>query len=91
MDNELQGLAEGLANTVNGKGGFKIEQIVKLLSTDSGKKILAMLMSDGGERVKRAAQGAKGGDLSGVQGIVASIAETPEGRALLSELMNGKK
>ncbi len=87
MGNELEGLAKSLADTVGGKGGMNFEKLIKLFSTDSGKKILASLLADGGERVKRAASGAKSGDMSGVQGIISSISETDEGKQLLAELM----
>lgn len=87
MGNELEGLAKNLADTVNGKGGFKLEHIIRLLSTEGGKRVLASLLSDGGERVKRAAASAKDGDMSGVQAIISSIADTEEGRQLLGELM----
>jgi len=91
MGNELENLAMSLGNMVNGKGGASLENLVRILSTDSGKRILATLMSDGGERVKRAATGAKSGDMSGVRDIIASVAETEEGRRLLAELTKGMK
>lgn len=87
MGNELEGLAKSLADTVGGKGGMNFEKLIRLFSTDSGKRVLVSLLSDGGERVKRAASGAKSGDMSGVQSIVSSIAETDEGKQLLAELM----
>ncbi len=92
MSNELDSLAKDLSDTVNGKGGFRIEQIIKLLSTESGKRVLASLMADGGARIKNAAEGAKRGDLGGVSSIISSIAETEDGKQILSELMsnNGK-
>ena len=89
MSNELENLAENLAGTVNGKGSIKIEQIIKLLSTDSGRRVLASLMADGGVRLKAAAEGAKKGDLNGIQSVISSIAETEEGKSLLNELMRG--
>jgi len=91
MSNELDGLAKGLNDAVNGKGGLKLEQVIKLLATENGKKILSLLMSDGGERVKKAAVKAKGGDVSGVQGIISAISETEEGRELLGELLKELK
>ena len=87
MGNELEGVAKSLTDAMNGKNSLKLEQIIRLLSTESGKKILASLMADGGENVKRAANGAKNGDMSGVQNIISSIAGTEEGRNVLGELM----
>ena len=65
-----------------------MEQIIKLLSTENGKRVLATLMADGGARIKNAAEGAKRGDLGGVSSIISSIAETEDGRQILSELVN---
>ena len=91
MANELEGLAKNLTDAISGKGNISFEKLIRLFSTDSGKRILASLVADGGDRVKRAAMGAKSGDMSGVQGLVASIAETEEGRALLAEFMRSAK
>ena len=90
MGNELEGLVKNLTGAMSGKDELKLEQIIRLLSTDSGKKILASLMADGGENIKRAAAGAKSGDMSGVQSIISSIASTEEGRDVLNELMRNK-
>lgn len=92
MSKELEGLAKNLADAVNGNGGgINLQKALSLFSTESGKKVLAKLLADGGERVRRAASVAKSGDMSGVQSIIASVAETEEGRRLLGELMNGAK
>lgn len=88
MSKDLEHLAENLADTVNGKGNIKMEQIIKLLSTDGGKRVLASLLSDGGARIKSAAEAAKKGNLTGVQSVISSIAETEEGKELLNGLMN---
>ena len=87
MPNELEGLAKNLADSVNGKGGKGLEKIMKALSTESGKRILMSILSDGGEKVRKAATGAKNGDMRGVQAIISSVAETEEGRELLSDLL----
>ncbi len=87
MDNDLSSLAKNLVDSISGKGKkLSLEHVAKLLSSDNGKKILAALLSDGGERVRRAAEAAKGGDSGGIHDIISSIAETPEGAALLREL-----
>ena len=91
MANELEGLAENLAGKISGNGGIRFEKLIRLFSTDAGKRILASLIADGGDKVKRAAVNAGAGDMSGVQDIIASIAETEEGRALLSEFMKDTK
>lgn len=88
MAKDLEHLAENLADTVSGKGNIKMEQIIKLLSTDGGKRVLASLLSDGGAKIKSAAEAAKSGNLTGVQSVISSIAETEDGKTLLSELMN---
>lgn len=91
MANELEGLAKNLTDSISGKGGINFERLMRILATDAGKRILASLLSDGGERVKRAAYSAKTGDMSGVQSVIESIAETEEGRELLGQLMRDAK
>lgn len=91
MDNEMEKLAKNLADSVGKSGGINFEKLVGLLSSESGKRILASLLSDGGVRVKKAAELAKNGDMSGVGGIISSIAATEEGRELLLKLSREKK
>ena len=91
MDNEMEKLAKNLADSVGKSEGVNFEKIVSILSTDSGKKVLASLLSDGGVRVKKAAEMAKNGDMSGVGGLIATISSTEEGRNLLSKFSQEKK
>lgn len=87
MDNDLSGFAKNLSDTLSGNGKKKaLENIMRLLSTDSGKRVMASLLSDGGESVKRAAEAAKSGDVSGVESIISAITKTPDGEKLISEL-----
>lgn len=90
MDNEMEKLAKNLADSVGRSGKMNFEKLIGLLSTENGKKILASLLADGGVRVKKAAELARNGDMSGVGGIIATIASTEEGRALLSKLSSEK-
>ena len=92
MDYDLSSLAKSLAGGVNGKGEkLSLESVARLLSSDNGKKVLAALLSDGGDRVRRAAEAAKRGDTEGVSDIIKSISEIPEGEAILRELRGGKE
>lgn len=89
MDKELEVVAEKLSDTVLGKGGgLSFEKVMKLLATPGGKQVLAHLLSDGGQRIKRAAIDAKKGNMNGIREIIASISETEEGRNILGELIN---
>ena len=85
MENEMEKLAKSLTDSVGKSGGIKFEKLVGILSTDGGKKILSSLLSDGGVRVRKAAELAKNGDMSGVGEIIATIASTEEGRELLAK------
>ncbi len=92
MNDEFNSLAEGLSKLISGgNGSATFEKLIKLLSTEKGKKVLAMLLSDGGESVKRAATGAKNGDMSGVYSIMANVASTKEGAEILKELLGNTK
>ena len=87
MDNELYALAEKLAGE-RGKGA-SLERVAKLFSTDAGKRVLATLLADGGDSVKRAADAVKSGDVSGIGEIISKVASTPDGEAILDELKSG--
>ena len=92
MSKELEGLAKNLTDAISGSGGkMDLQKVIGMFSTENGKRILGKLLADGGEKVRHAAVGAKSGDMSGVQSIIASVAETEEGRKLLDEIMNGAK
>ena len=87
MDNDTSRLAGALGDMIAGKGGLGgFEGVSRLLSTDSGRRVVSSLLADGGENVKSAAEAAKRGDLSGVEGIIASIAKTAEGAELLRRI-----
>ncbi len=87
MDNDLSFLAKNLSEKLGGDGRKKaLESIVRLLSTDSGKKVMASLLSDGGDALKRVAESAKNGDAGAVAGVISMIASTPEGLELLKTL-----
>ena len=84
MDNDLSNLAKNITEGFNGKKKHgMLESVARLLSDERGKRVLEKLLSDGGGNVRRAAEAAKNGDVSGVEGIISSIAETAEGRELL--------
>ncbi|MBE6912762.1 MAG: hypothetical protein IJO61_05715 [Oscillospiraceae bacterium] len=87
MDRELDSVAKKLTETINGKGGISLEKVMRLLATPGGKRVLAALLSDGGQKIKRAATDAKNGNNKGIQEIIASISETEDGRAILQELL----
>ncbi len=89
MSNELESLARGLAEGIGGKGaGINIDGLARILASDSGKRVVASLLADGGENVKHAAQSAQNGDMSGVQNIISQIGSTPDGAKLLSEIIS---
>ncbi len=92
MGNDLEALAKSLAAATNGAdAGISMDKIVKVLSTESGRKVLAALMSDGGSNVKNAANAAKNGDLSGVMKLISSISSTKDGAEVLSQITDSSK
>lgn len=91
MGYDLSSLAKSLSGGMNGDGKLSLENVARVLSSDNGKKVLAALLSDGGERVRRAAEAAKNGDTAGVSDVIKSISEMPEGEAILRELQRGKE
>ncbi len=84
MDNELSSLAKNITESFEGKKKKgMLESIARLLSGENGKKVLEKLLADGGDNVRHAAEAAKKGDVRGVEGIISSIAQTPEGLEML--------
>lgn len=84
MDNDISGLVKNITESLEGKNKKgMLENAMRLLSGEKGRKVLEALLSDGGESVRRAAMSAKNGDMKGVEGMISSIAETDEGRELL--------
>ncbi|MBR5543338.1 MAG: hypothetical protein IKU65_04510 [Oscillospiraceae bacterium] len=85
MADDVSNLAKKLMDKFGG-GKVDFEQVLKLFSTDAGKKVLATLLSDGGNNLKQAAEKAKNGDISGVGEIVSAISSTNEGREILRSI-----
>ncbi len=87
MGMDLEGLARMFNKNTNGKGNSNevFSKLFELLATEKGKKVLAMLLADGGEQLKSAAERAKVGDTSGVFEIITKIGSTKEGAEILAE------
>jgi len=87
VDNSLSSLAKSLGDMISGKGKQgSIEGVARLLASESGKRVVASLLADGGERIKLAAEAAKNGDTSGIEGIIASVASSRDGAELLRSI-----
>lgn len=85
MAEDMSGIAKSIMEKFGGgKGSF--ENVLKLFSSPSGKKVLETLLADGGKSLKAAAEKVKSGDKSGIEDVIASISATDEGKALLEEI-----
>ena len=92
MDNDLSGLVKNITEAFDGKKKKgMLENIARILSGENGKKVIETLLSDGGEGIRRAAESAKKGDMRGVEGIISSIAQTPEGVEMLRKFSEDLK
>lgn len=92
MENDFSALLKGLMGMANGKAGAaSFENVIKILSTDEGKRVISELMSDGGESVKKAAEAAKRGDASGIGEIISRVAKTPEGASVLAQILKSRE
>lgn len=87
MPSEIEGLAKNLADMANGKGGAGLEHVMKILASEKGRKIMSKLLSDGGGKVREAAEAAKNGNINGVMGLINAISNEEGGAELLGELM----
>lgn len=65
---------------------FSKEQLRRVLSSEQGKALLALLRADGGTRLKQAAEAVRQGDHARAQQILQPVLQTEQAQALLRAL-----
>lgn len=74
-----------LNSFMQGKTNENLTAIKNLLSTEENKKLLISVLGDGSV-AKKAVLEAKSGDMSTARSLLASLASTPGGAALISSI-----
>lgn len=89
MPSEMELLARALlASKDGGKILSNLDKFQKILEGPEGKKLLANLASGGGDALKQAAESAKDGDKNAAKTLVASLLQTKDGAALVSQIID---
>ena len=65
-------------------------ELLRLAQTPAGKKLIALLQSQGGSGLQRAIASAAAGDYSRAREILSELLSTPEAQTLLKELEEQK-
>jgi phage baseplate assembly protein W len=65
------------------------EAVNQLMSSPDGQRLLALLSSDGGARLRQASEAAEKGNTADVVHMIADIMRTPEGAEIVRKI-NGK-
>lgn len=67
-------------------GNFSMDTAMRLMNSDAGKKLLALLQNSNDPGLKKAMDQAAKGDLSQAQESLGNITASPEVQALLRQL-----
>lgn len=65
---------------------FSPEHLRRLLSSQEGRQLMALLQRDGGQALRQAAAQAKEGNTHAAQELLRPMADNPEAAALLKKL-----
>lgn len=88
MANDMEMLAKALlGNGVGEKVSANYGKFAQILQSPQGKEVLASLLQDGGDSLKKAADNAKKGDMSGAQQIISNILSTKEGSETIKKII----
>ena len=70
---------------------FSENQIRAVLGSSEGKKLIELLQSDGGERLRQAAAAIKNGNYASAQTILEPVMQTPEAAELVSKINRSRE
>lgn len=79
------------SNAANNSGAlpFSAEDVRRVLASDEGRQLLAMLRSAGGDSLNRAMDAVRTGDVEKAKEILAPTLRDPEAARLLESLRHG--
>lgn len=88
MQNDFENLAKVLMASPQGAKIVKsLDKLNSVVNTESGRQLIAMLASDGGDAIKNAAAAAAGGDQDQARVLLSTLLSSPEGAQLAAKII----
>ena len=88
MQNDYENLAKVLMASPQGAKIVKsLDKLNSVVSTESGRQLIAMLASDGGDAIKNAAAAAASGDQDQARVLLSTLLSSPEGAQLSAKII----
>ena len=88
MQNDYENLAKVLMASPQGAKIVKsLDKLNSVVSTESGRQLIAMLASDGGDAIKNAAAAAASGDQDQARVLLSTLLSSPEGAQLAAKII----
>ena len=88
MQNDYENLAKVLMVSPQGAKIVKsLDKLNSVVNTESGRQLIAMLASDGGDAIKNAAAAAASGDQDQARVLLSTLLSSPEGAQLAAKII----
>lgn len=88
MQNDYENLAKVLMASPQGAKIVKsLDKFNSVVNTESGRQLIAMLASDGGDAIKNAAAAAASGDQDQARVLLSTLLSSPEGAQLAAKII----
>ena len=88
MQNDYENLAKVLMASPQGAKIVKsLDKHNSVVNTESGRQLIAMLASDGGDAIKNAAAAAASGDQDQARVLLSTLLSSPEGAQLAAKII----
>ena len=88
MPNEYENLAKVLMASPQGAKIVKsLDKLNAIVNTDSGRELIGMLASEGGDAIKNAAAAAANGDQDQARVLLSTLLQSPEGAQLAAKII----
>ena len=88
MQNHYENLAKVLMASPQGAKIVKsLDKLNSVVNTESGRQLIAMLASDGGDAIKNAAAAAASGDQDQARVLLSTLLSSPEGAQLAAKII----
>ena len=88
MPNEYENLAKVLMASPQGAKIVKsLDKLNAIVNTDSGRQLIGMLASEGGDAIKNAAAAAANGGQGQARLLLSTLLQSPEGAQLAAKII----
>ena len=89
MPADMESIAKALlANADGAKIKQNMGKFSEILSSPQGKSVLNALLSDGGEKLKKAAEDMQKGDSASAKQMISSVLSTKDGAEVLNKIIS---